>query len=211
MNGTPGPMAQWLEHAWLERYLARELDEGEVEWFESYMLDKPHLVAMVEADADLRDGMAAGPSAALQGRKPAASSRRLIAPMALAASVALGIAIGWTVAGTQGTATPLIMAGPTRVLFDTLRGTASKPQVYPGSAQNPYLLVEVGMPPDAADVRLLTDGIEMPLPVSSDGFASFLWQRDAPASGVPVITFTSAGESLRLELPLDSSILEMTQ
>ena len=50
-----GPMARWLEDIWLSRYLDRQLDDGEQSWFEAYMLDKPHILHLVDADSRLRD------------------------------------------------------------------------------------------------------------------------------------------------------------
>ena len=60
---TPGiaqaRMTAWLEHAWLVRYLDRELDGQEASWFEAYAMDKPELLAKIEADTDLRDALTA--------------------------------------------------------------------------------------------------------------------------------------------------------
>jgi len=52
-------MTAWLEHAWLVRYLDRELDSGEASWFEAYAIDKPELLVKIEADTALRDALAA--------------------------------------------------------------------------------------------------------------------------------------------------------
>lgn len=54
-------MTPWLEQAWLRRYLDGGLDPGEVEAFEIYLLDKPCLLADVEADNQLRAAIAADP------------------------------------------------------------------------------------------------------------------------------------------------------
>lgn len=58
MTPTTTPMAAWLESAWLARYLDRQLSGDETAWFEAYLLDKPELLAMVEADSELRDALA---------------------------------------------------------------------------------------------------------------------------------------------------------
>ncbi len=50
-------LATWLEDAWLERYLDRELTDAETAWFEAYMLDKPRLIAAIDSDTSLRDGL----------------------------------------------------------------------------------------------------------------------------------------------------------
>lgn len=53
------PMAEWLESAWLARYLDRQLARDELAWFEAYVLTRPKLLDMVETDTRLRDTMAA--------------------------------------------------------------------------------------------------------------------------------------------------------
>jgi anti-sigma factor RsiW len=45
----------WMETAWLVRYLDRELSDDEAVAFEAYVLDKPELLAQIEADTNLRD------------------------------------------------------------------------------------------------------------------------------------------------------------
>ncbi|MEO7917512.1 MAG: hypothetical protein ABIR16_07690, partial [Dokdonella sp.] len=50
-------MPTWLEDAWLHRYLDGDLTEPELIWFETYALDKPRLIAEIENDTALRDGM----------------------------------------------------------------------------------------------------------------------------------------------------------
>lgn len=47
-------MPHWLERAWMDRYLDRELDDGERDWFEAYLLDRPLLVEELEADEAVR-------------------------------------------------------------------------------------------------------------------------------------------------------------
>jgi hypothetical protein len=59
MLRDPGSrMTSWLEAAWLQRYLERRLDAEETAWFEAYAMDKPELIDRIEADSDLRDGLA---------------------------------------------------------------------------------------------------------------------------------------------------------
>lgn len=59
MLPDPGArMTPWLEAAWLQRYLERRLDAEEAAWFEAYLMDKPELIDRLEADSDLRDGLA---------------------------------------------------------------------------------------------------------------------------------------------------------
>ncbi|HSC12124.1 MAG TPA: hypothetical protein VLC97_14210, partial [Rhodanobacteraceae bacterium] len=59
---TPTRMTAWLEQAWMVRYLDRQLASEEANWFEAYALDKPDLLAMIEADTRLRDALAADAS-----------------------------------------------------------------------------------------------------------------------------------------------------
>jgi hypothetical protein len=222
-------MSPWLEQAWLQRYLARELAADETEWFEVYLLDKPHLVQAIEADTDLRVALndAAGifgeeaalpldtPAADARARPPGepvlrashARPRRRIG-FALAASLVAGATLGWMLATTAPPPGAMYAAGPTRLVYDTWRGAAAAPQVHPGSRETPYVLVEVGLPPDATDVRLRAASGETPLTVSSEGFASFLWRRDAKSADSPIIEFTSAGQRQKFELSLDPTLLE---
>jgi hypothetical protein len=59
---TPTRMTAWLEQAWMVRYLDHQLASEEANWFEAYALDKPELLAMIEADTRLRDALAADAS-----------------------------------------------------------------------------------------------------------------------------------------------------
>jgi hypothetical protein len=69
-------MTEWLEQAWLDRYLARQLKPEENDWFEAYMLDKTELLEQVEVDSDLRHAFLASSagedSAATPGATPPA-------------------------------------------------------------------------------------------------------------------------------------------
>lgn len=68
----------WLERAWMDRYLARELTEPESDWWEAYILTHPHLAAELEADEAVRaHTVAAGAAltAADASEGPAASGR----------------------------------------------------------------------------------------------------------------------------------------
>ena len=67
---APGTrMAEWLEQAWLERYLARQLGPEESDWFEAYMLDKAELLDQVEDDTALREAIRAGGDNQFQRRR----------------------------------------------------------------------------------------------------------------------------------------------
>lgn len=200
-------LSDWLERAWLQRYLERQLSDAETEWFEMYVLDKPHLIAEIEADNDLRDGLALAPNASgadasaptAEGSGNGGSAPFRWPHMAWAASVVAAMGLGALLAGplSSGSSAPseLIVASPMRVVFDTLRGVESPPLVHAGAADSDYVLVEVGLPPDATDVVLHMEGHEpIPLVVSPDGFASFLVGRGGLRAGhMPRIDYASAG------------------
>jgi hypothetical protein len=59
---SPARMNAWLEQAWLTRYLDRQLASDEATWFEAYALDKPELLAMIDADTRFRDALADDPT-----------------------------------------------------------------------------------------------------------------------------------------------------
>jgi len=213
-------LSDWLERAWLQRYLERKLSEPEAEWFEIYMLDKPRLIEQLEADNDLRDGLALAAAAPAGGAVASGSSSRVghhriggppWRSMAWAASVVAALGLGLMLAGPlsiDGSAqSALVIASPQRVVFDTMRGVDSPPLVHPGAPGSSHVLVEVGLPVDAEHVTLYLAGQPaMALVISPDGFASFLLPRanlgDEPR---PRIEYSRAGAiaSRTLELPTD--------
>lgn len=209
MSGTSRQLADWLEQAWLQRCLDRELDPEELEWFEAYALDRPHLVAAIEADNRLRDALAAAVPArtipdvaALPQRMP---RRNALIPVAMAAMIVGGAAIGYVLGGGAEDRQSGFMAGPTRIVFDTYRGDIGGPVVHPGAEGTPFILVEVGLPPDATHVVLHAAGVHLPLTVSPDGFASFLLARDAMDETTPRLEFRSGSRELQFEVPIDSA------
>jgi hypothetical protein len=213
-------MPEWLESAWLQRYLDRQLSDPESEWFEAYMLDKPHLIDAIDADTDLRDGLdgANGPTVAASAVTPKRAGKRLAwlrstagraRSMAWAASLVLAWAVGWTLASLNpgGTieATALVVASPPRVVFDTLRGVETPPLVHPGDPDSQHVLVEVGLPPDAEAIALvLPDGAAaIPLVLSPDGFVTVLLPRHRLTATAPLrITYRSAGSEQQRLLAL---------
>lgn len=60
---TPTWTTAWLGQVWLVRYLDRQLAGEEAQWFEAYAMDRPELLATIEADTRLRDALAAAASA----------------------------------------------------------------------------------------------------------------------------------------------------
>lgn len=192
------PLPDWLEQAWLQRYLNRELDAAESEWFETYAIDKPSLIAAIESDNSLRDGLHAWHAQGAGIEMPAtvvtasplghdressprrnASPRRWLRPFAAAASLAIAAVFGagaaqW--AGNGSSAGVAAVASPRRVVFDTLRGADTvTPLVESARRANDPLLVDVAVPAQAeAVVAHFADGSSLPLDVSSDGFISLV-------------------------------------
>lgn len=182
-------MAAWLESAWLARYLDRQLDGEELAWFEAYLLDKPELLDVVEADTTLRDALALagqrdvaaadGTARRAAGHMPA-QQRPGSSWMPLAASVLVGIGVGF--AGTQllrpeADTTPV--SNPARLVFDVMRDSGtSGTREEPGDPHSPILLLDVPIPTGSGlgKAQVFIDGrrIEMPPPkVSSEGFVTF--------------------------------------
>jgi len=169
-------MAAWLESAWLARYLERQLDGEELAWFEAYLLDKPELLGMVEADNALRDGLGATERAS-RPKSSGRPSRMLGAgPLFAAAALVAGIGIGWILGDSGGPSMPKIIPDPTRFTYDTTRGMAGEqPVVEHQSTSAAYVLVEAYVPSEARNIRVLLQGeaARVLLP-GADGFVSFL-------------------------------------
>lgn len=222
MTATEQPMSTWLEGAWMQRYLARELTPAETEWFEVYVLDKPELLERIETDLDLRDGIAGKSAVAtpvVQGRDAGTPAfdggrrraRRATTWFARAAGVVVSAAFGWWAASTHAPAPEVaaaVIVDPVRIVFDTQRGEAGAPLVFNADSNSAYLLVEVGVPMDASDVRLLHDAQPpRPLTVTSEGFVSFLLPRDGTGSAPPLsLNFTSDGNTVTRTLDLSSAL-----
>ena len=211
-------MASWLEQAWLHRYLDRKLDPDESEWFEVYALDKPELIAAIEADNDLRDGMAIAGAAGSEaspsplGRTIPRPRRRMTPMLAWAASAVVGVGLGWVLAmqlaPPSSNDLPDIIASPTRIVFDTMRGVEDAPQIYPGSPDSQWVLVEVGLPADAESIAQLLFDEEpgIALSVSSEGFVSFLVPRSSNVAPLTLtIRYSSDGEEESRPLTISPS------
>ncbi len=215
MMATQQPMPAWVEDAWMRRALERELTAEEQDWFDVYMLDKPRLLQQLEADLDLRDGLAASVAPASDGSAitaPVVSAARRhrrrphLAWLGRAASVVVSVALGWW-AATSYHAQPVtgadtdVLVDPLRIVFDTQRGGDEPVLLFNRGSSSPYLLVEVGVPLDATDVRLIRSAApDLPLRVSSEGFVSFLWPRDRLPQSPPLLAFRSAGSDVTREL-----------
>lgn len=219
------PMPAWLDSAWLARYLERQLAPDEAAWFESYVLDKPELLAMIEADTRLRDALAAdaaswrasdagnGYAAAAQDSQspdavaataPAGLPLRVPAWFGLAASLVIGLGLGWLGQRAFAPAPAAVIANPTRLVFDTLRGAESAAQVERAESASPWMLVEVAVPPAAMRVTLDLDRSQpVALSPSPDGFVSFLVARATPGAGNAVIRYELDGQQKVRDIPLN--------
>ena len=211
-------MAAWLESAWLARYLDRRLDGGELAWFEAYLLDKPELLAAVEADNALRETLAtmprerdgAEPALRAQPDAPAAPARSPArAWAAVAASLALGAGAGWFAHRADAPRpSDEVVANPARVVFDTMRGESTGPHVERTGDAAAWLLVEVAVPAGARDVVLTVPGkAAQALRPSPDGFASFLVPRGAVAGMAGArVEYVEAGERRSRPIDLGASV-----
>lgn len=180
-------LPHWLEHAWLERYLDGELEAHEEEAFEAYLLDKPHLIAKLDADNLLRAAIAEDAGALKDVRVSDVSSgvretrRSHQGPtvwLALAAGLVFGVGLSWLGSPYLGD----IHAGthaPSRIVFDTLRGELSAPREEAGDPAAPVRVYELPLPPGAnvVSAQAVHDGRATPLPPASpstDGYLTYL-------------------------------------
>jgi hypothetical protein len=211
-------MAAWLEDAWLGRYLDRLLSDDEMAWFEQYVLDKPRLLALIEADTQLRRALAAaGSTAAITAVQPTdapderdgagdagrsgfrpqrvALARRqgALRWVALAATLVAGVGIGRLAMRYEP---PPVIANPTHVVFDTMRGAATAPRIERGTPGSEYLVIEVAVPAGAGNVALQLDGGSVPLAPGADGFVRFLLRKSQLASS----------RSARLDYTVDGQV-----
>jgi len=205
-SGAPTHMAAWLESAWLARYLERQLDGEELAWFEAYLLDKPELLGMVEADNALRDGLARRgeflAESKLADKEHFTRSER-VNWFGAAASLLIGVGIGSATVHLMGE--EHISANPPRIVFDTERGIDTMPIVRHADSAAPYLVVEVAVPANAEDIQLVAEGApDIGISADADGFVSLLVPRKA--SGTPTyVRFTLSGRSHVIKvLPLSA-------
>lgn len=215
MNASRHRMADWLEQAWLARYLDRDLDEAEVAWFEAYALDKPHLLDALDADEHVRTTVQAGSTRILAdedaGSVPASSGplpvgartpRGNIIWLAWAASFALGLGLGWFVfERDESTHFAEAIAAPPRTIYDTLRGELSAPREEPGDSASPIRLYEMPIPFGAhvvhAHAEVNGERIALPVPpVSADGYVTFALPAAWRGSGTLRLELGAEEESL---------------
>lgn len=234
-NTSTIPMSAWLEDAWLDRYLERRLSPDECAWFETYALERPRLVARIEADNDLRDALHAAaaavradgspqtpPGAELREDGQARARRGAAVPvagplatprigLAWAASLVLAGVLG-AIGGTRfgpGRADLDPIASPPRLVFDTLRGTAVAGVLHAGDTRSPYVLVEVSLPV-AAEQAMFVDasGRSWPVQPGVDGFVSVLLPRAAlDQTAAPRLRYRIQGREVERWLEADYAAL----
>lgn len=229
-TNTTMRMPAWLEQAWLTRYLDRQLSGDETAWFEAYALDKPELLDVIDADTRLRDALTADSSAGRTDAPPrdesAVASTSAAIPfqrvqkanspshrdasrwLPLAAALVLGLGSGAfavRLLAPQGNAD--VVASPTRVIYDTMRGEAAPPRVEHADSASPFVLIEVAVPPGAQNIILHMDGkTDQALAPSPDGFVSVLLARGMlQQHHLPTVSYSladgSGKHSIDLEMP----------
>lgn len=193
----------WMESAWLVRYLDRQLSDDELAAFEAYVLDKPELLALIEADTNLRDALSEAQlntPGGLLDQQAASEFRESVSKVqlpqpsrlpsahhtrpawtALAASLLLGLGVGWIAErGWSPEYGQTLIANPTRIIYDTLRGEASLPRIEHADSTSDYVLVEIAVPPEARQIILnIENTAEKTFTESPDGFISALINKRA--------------------------------
>lgn len=216
------PMAPWLEQAWMERYVGRELADDERAWFETYLLDKPHLLDRWATDLDLRDGIELAERQAGAARAapvgvvatlptPMTRShtqparRRLWRAPALAASVVAAFGTGFLANGLfRAERSDGVIADPTRIVVDVSRGSAPAASVDNATSASEYVLIDALVPADASYVAVRGPGMpERVLSVSKDGVATLLLRRsELGRIGPLTLVIKAGGREFEQPLPL---------
>lgn len=200
-SGAPTRMAAWLESAWLARYLERQLDGEELAWFEAYLLDKPELLGMVEADNALRDGL----TVTQGGHSSIPAARRKVrgAELGMAAALFAGIGVGWFADHASVEGFPEVIPNPPRIVLDTERGQSVAPQIENAGTKAAYRLIEVSVPLGSSDARIrLSNGKQYPVRISPDSFVSFLVAADADVKTLE-LTYIVDQKSIQRIVPVD--------
>jgi hypothetical protein len=133
-----------------------------------------------------------------------AQLRRAPVWLAMAATLVLGLGLGFV--GTRSlapdSAAPELIASPTRIVYDTMRGEPTPPRVEHADSKSPYVFIEVAVPPGAEKVVLkMGDALEQKLTVSPEGFVNFLIARRKEAAKTKArVEYTLNGNKVLLEL-----------
>jgi hypothetical protein len=172
------PLPDWLEDAWMQRYLNRELTGPEEAAFEAYCLDRAHLLARIEADTALRDVLAANSDLVPAGNRLAdARPARHPRFAALAASLLIGV-LGGGMAWQLITPAASVEGELTRVFFDTERGETGTARVDHAQSNSQFVLIDVVVPSGATNVQARIGSADWtPVSVANDGVSSILVSR----------------------------------
>ncbi|MBN8886950.1 MAG: hypothetical protein J0I77_14610 [Rudaea sp.] len=192
----PSRLATWLEAAWLERYLDRQLDAEEEAWFEAYVIDKPELLQKIDADSDLRDGLADA-GAGMAAWSATGDNVEMFRPvdagrtqrrrhgwqgLVMAACLLLGVGGGWLAQriATPDGGGPALIVDPVLIRdYGTMRGGGSAIVTNSGKNRSGYVLVEVAVPQGAQDLQLRIVGLKsVAVQRSDEGFVTFLLSSD---------------------------------
>lgn len=199
------PLSPWLEQAWLQRYLDRELKADEQAWFEAYLLDKPHLLDAIDADNALRAVVLAAADPQVQPSldqadrgeatraetatvatiEPHRQARRGRLPLlAMAASFVGGLGLASLL--IPGPAAPIIdepeAEAPARLVFDLLRGGRVELREDQGDPRARLMVVDIALPLGSriagAHAELGERRVELPAArISGEGFATYTLPR----------------------------------
>ncbi len=124
--------------------------------------------------------------------------------LSLAAALLVGLGAGWIVNGMRApqSAASAIVASPTRIIYDTMRGEAAAPRVEHADSKSSLVLIEVAVPPGAENITLkLGAAPEQILTASPDGFVSFLAPRETIAKSRDArIEYSLLGKETRLPI-----------
>ena len=214
-------------------YLERQLSSEEIAWFEAYALDKPDLLHAIDADCNLRDGIAAAQAAfaspnvapvddsaspelrqrAQVNQRPRARAFRAQRWLSIAASLVVGVGAGvllMRATTSHPTAASEVVVNPSRVIYDTVRGVSDRVRLEHADSHSTYAFIEVAVPPGAKSIVLKIQGLpDRELTPSADGFVSFLLprhdERNAPVQVAYAINGTTHTRNIESVKPIDSS------
>lgn len=175
---TTTDMAPWLEQAWMERYLNRELTEDESDWFEAYLLDRPSLLPHLMSDRLLAEA----------GRKSFKGNWRKTA-LAATAAIAMICISAFLMTGSYRSSIEI----PEEILVDFTRGD-SRSALSPSTQGRKWVLITLLVPNDTVAVEVLAGDEERRLIIDQDGYVSFLLPRSRFEDGFEVIIRTSKNE-----------------
>lgn len=127
--------------------------------------------------------------------------------LAVAASLLIGVGVGALGRGARSADIDHgVIASPTRIIYDTMRGDSTPARVEHATSQSTYVLVEVAVPLSAEHVTLdIGDGKEHALDRSPDGFVTFLADRNTLAAAADArVSYSAGGRTQMRSLSLKS-------